>query len=60
MGLYLNCGLCGRKTADGLLSRAAWAHVEVKPGSVASACPTCRSTPDWETKLRGNPEARPS
>jgi hypothetical protein len=56
-GLYLNCGLCGRKQADGLLSRAAWAHVEVNPGTVVRACPTCRTTPDWEQRLRGEAQS---
>jgi hypothetical protein len=50
--LYLHCGLCGRRQADGLLSRAAWGHLEVEAGDVLRACPTCRSaSPDWADKL---------
>lgn len=51
MGLYLTCGLCGRKQADGLLSRGAWGHVE-RPGGTLQACPTCKEThPDWRSAL---------
>ena len=31
MALYLTCGLCGRKQADGLLSRGHWGHLEETP-----------------------------
>jgi hypothetical protein len=50
--LYLHCGLCGRRQAEGLLSRAAWGRLELEGGNVLQACPTCRSTaPDWESRL---------
>jgi hypothetical protein len=50
--LYLHCGLCGRRQAEGLLSRAAWGHLELEGGAVLKACPTCRSAaPDWEERL---------
>jgi hypothetical protein len=57
--LFLHCGLCGRKQADGLLSRAAWGYVEINGGSTtASACPTCKEAHrDWEEQLRGSAEA---
>jgi hypothetical protein len=52
-GLYLHCGLCGRKQADGLLSRGFWGHVVVTNGSSLSACPTCKERySDWEQRLQ--------
>ena len=49
--LYLTCGLCGRKQADGLLSRNAWGHLDAG-GSTLRACPTCKtSNNDWESRL---------
>jgi hypothetical protein len=51
--LYLSCGLCGRKQADGLLSRGYWGHVELGGGNALRACPTCKQQhTDWETRLR--------
>ncbi len=51
--LYLECALCGRKQADGLLSRGAWGHVQLVNGSL-SACAGCKGTnADWEERLRG-------
>ncbi|HEY7197317.1 MAG TPA: hypothetical protein VH306_09020 [Gaiellaceae bacterium] len=53
MALLLSCELCGRKQADGLLSRAAWGHLEVEDGRTLRACAGCKgSTPDWEDRLR--------
>jgi hypothetical protein len=52
MALYLTCGLCGRKQADGLLSRGHWGHMEETPHGTLQACPTCKqSHTDWQTKL---------
>jgi hypothetical protein len=52
-GLYLHCGLCGRKQADGLLSRGFWGHVVVTNGASRSACPTCKERySDWELRLQ--------
>ena len=52
MALYLTCGLCGRKQADGLLSRGHWGHMEQAPHGTLRACPTCKeSHSDWQTKL---------
>jgi hypothetical protein len=52
-GLYLHCGLCGRKQADGLLSRGFWGHVVVTDGTALSACPTCKERySDWEQRLQ--------
>jgi ribosome-binding protein aMBF1 (putative translation factor) len=52
-GLYLHCGLCGRKQADGLLSRGFWGHVVVTDGAALSACPTCKEQySDWEQRLQ--------
>ena len=51
-GLYLICVLCGRRQADGLLSRGAWGHVELEDGGAASACPRCKSTyVDWDRRV---------
>jgi hypothetical protein len=53
--LYLSCGLCGRKQADGLLSRGYWGHVEVGGGNALRACPTCKQQhADWETRLQAS------
>ncbi len=50
--LYLECALCGRKQAEGLLSRAAWGHVEVSGQRPLRACPSCKGTySDWETRV---------
>jgi hypothetical protein len=51
--LYLTCGLCGRKQADGILSRNAWGHLEGAGGAPPlRACPTCKvSNDDWESQL---------
>ena len=51
--LYLSCGLCGRKQADGLLSRGYWGHLELGGGNALRACPTCKQQhADWEPRLR--------
>ena len=51
--LFLHCGLCGRKQADGLLSRGHWGHVEIGNGVTLRACPTCKGArADWEERLR--------
>ena len=52
MTLYLTCGLCGRKQADGLLSRNLWGHMDDTPYGPLRACPTCKeSHTDWQDKL---------
>lgn len=62
MALYLHCAICSRKQADGLLSGAAWARVELPPGteiehpalkgSMLRVCPSCMQRhPDWEASL---------
>jgi hypothetical protein len=52
--LFLHCALCGRKQADGLLSRAAWGHLELDDGRALRACVGCKgSNTDWEERLRG-------
>jgi hypothetical protein len=56
--LMLHCGLCGRKQAEGLLSRGAWGHLEVSEGRMLRACPACKSQyHDWEDRLRVNVSA---
>jgi hypothetical protein len=51
--LYLHCRLCGRKQADGLLSRGYWGHIVVTNGTSLSACPTCKERySDWEQRLQ--------
>lgn len=53
MPLLLHCTLCGRKQADGLLSRNAWGHLSLEDGNVLRACSSCRSQySDWEIRLR--------
>ena len=59
-GLYLNCGLCGRRQADGLLSRGYWGHVSLDDGSALAACPTCKTADDWEPRLRATLNGRGS
>jgi hypothetical protein len=50
--LYLSCALCGRKQADGLLSRGAWGHLETEANGTLRACPTCKTQhADWEVRL---------
>jgi hypothetical protein len=52
MALYLTCGLCGRKQAEGLLSRSLWGHLEKTPHGTLRACPTCKETvSDWQSRL---------
>jgi len=51
-GLYLTCGLCGRKQADGLLSRNHWGHLEDSQRGQLQVCPTCKeSNSDWQNQL---------
>jgi hypothetical protein len=50
--LYLICGLCGRRQADGLLSRGYWGHLTTGNGQELRACPTCKEQhTDWEARL---------
>jgi hypothetical protein len=50
--LYLICALCGRRQAEGLLSRGAWGHVELDDGGALRACPQCKAThSDWERRV---------
>ena len=50
--LYLTCGLCGRKQADGLLSRGAWGHLDSGGSGTLRACPTCKEQhDDWQIRL---------
>jgi glycerophosphoryl diester phosphodiesterase len=52
LALYLTCGLCGRKQAEGLLSRRRWSHLEDTPYGPLRACPLCQSRhPDWRSAL---------
>jgi len=59
--LYLQCAICSRKQAEGLLSGAAWGKVELPvgttvdhpsvKGSSARTCPTCMGQyPDWQSR----------
>ncbi len=51
--LFLHCSLCGRKQADGLLSRNAWGHIELDDGNILCACSSCKGQhSDWENRLR--------
>ena len=51
--LYLHCELCGRKQADGILSRGFWGHLDVAKGHTLRACGDCKSShANWEERLR--------
>ena len=53
MPLLLSCGLCGRKQAEGLLSRGSWGQLDLGDGRLVRACPSCRNNyEDWEQRLR--------
>ena len=60
--LYLRCVLCGRQTAEGLLSGNAWGRLELPPGVESEhpalrgtklrACPACiERHPDWQQRM---------
>jgi hypothetical protein len=60
--LYLRCAICDRQQADGLISGAAWARLELPPGvavehpalkgSAFRVCPACNERhPDWRSEL---------
>jgi hypothetical protein len=51
--LFLHCEFCGRKQADGLLSRAAWGHFVLDDGRALCVCAGCKAlNADWEERLR--------
>lgn len=61
--LYLQCAICGRRQAGGLLSAAAWGVTRLPEGvasdhpaisdSSVRACPTCIGRDaQWETTAR--------
>lgn len=53
--LFLHCALCGRKQADGLLSRGYWGALDGGNGMPLRACPTCKGThANWEERLRAS------
>ena len=68
--LYLQCAICGRKQAGGLLSAAAWGQAPLPLGaardhpavsdSSVRACPTCvepgRRLGDERTRCRRAPD----
>jgi hypothetical protein len=55
----MNCSLCHRRQADGLLSRGLWGHLH-HGGTELHACPTCRQSSDWEARVRASAgEAEP-
>ncbi len=57
--LFLHCAICGRKQADGMLSRGYWGHVMLADGTVRQACPACKSAnADWEAVLVSSGEGR--
>ncbi len=57
--LYLQCAICGRKQAEGLLSRGHWGHVTLPDGTARQACPACKSAnTDWEAVLVASGEGR--
>jgi hypothetical protein len=68
--LYLRCAICDRQQAEGLLSGAAWARLEVSAetsvshpalsGSLVRACPTCvQRHPDWKDRIMAALGLRP-
>jgi hypothetical protein len=63
--LYLVCAICSRRQADGLISGAAWARMELPrdieiqhpavKGSTLLTCPACVSTdPGWAEAALGS------
>ena len=57
--LFLHCGLCGRKQADGLLSRGFWGHLELGEDRALRACPTCKEQHvDWASRLQADVAGR--
>jgi hypothetical protein len=59
--LYLVCAICKRRQADGLISGAAWARMELPSGAAIEhpavrgttllTCPSCvASDPAWERR----------
>ena len=51
--LFLHCELCGRRQADGLLSRGYWGHLDIANGHTLRACGDCKNAhADWEDRLR--------
>ena len=52
MPLLLRCALCPRTQADGLISRAAWGFVLLSDGRTKQACPSCKTTPGWDERIR--------
>ena len=50
--LFLHCSLCGRRQADGLLSRGHWGHVRAADGTTVSVCPECKGRHvDWPERV---------
>ena len=63
--LYLLCAVCSRKTAEGLLSGAAWGRLQLPSGASVEhralrgntlrVCPTCtQRDPQWRERLLGS------
>jgi hypothetical protein len=55
----MNCSLCDRRQADGLLSRGLWGHIDHQ-GTELHACPTCKQGSDWEDRIRASVGGAPS
>ena len=52
MALYLTCGICGRKQADGLLSRGLWGQLEETQHGTLRVCPACKERhADWQSTV---------
>jgi hypothetical protein len=50
MALYLTCSICGRKQADGLLSRGLWGQLEGTEHGTLRVCPACKERhADWQS-----------
>jgi hypothetical protein len=53
--LFMTCALCGKRQAEGLLSRGAWGHFEVSEGHFLRACPRCKAQyVDWEQRVQAS------
>jgi hypothetical protein len=49
----LDCGLCGVKAVNGILSRNSWGHVALNPRAELHACPMCmeKYPNEWQSRL---------
>jgi hypothetical protein len=60
MALYMTCALCGRKQAEGLLSRGYWGHVDAGVSGTLRCCPICKEShaANWQTRVLATLDGR--